>query len=358
MREQEKLEKEKIEKKITYKRLKTYLFLTFLFFLLSLLSIYIIYRMLGEADFDIYRLLKTKIVIPTFVCFLLYYFFDGIRVYYILRSLNTKVSLKLIYKLAFLNTFVSNVTPSATGGGFIQIYYLNKSGISIGDATAATTIRTVLTIFFFVVSIPFVLLIEKQLRYIPNHSGIFVYTFLMAFTYVFVIFFSVYKSRLFKKIVYSLLHILKRKKLISPGHFKKLSSVILKEITIYVYSMLDFIRTNPFYMLLSVIFTTLFLFSMFSFTAIIIKGLGYSVPYTAIISYQILVTFIMYFAPTPGSVGIAEGIYSYIFLNFVKPSDVVLLTAGWRFLTVYIGMLIGLLIFYIDVFKGILKFNK
>jgi len=51
-------------------------------------------------------------------------------------------------KITFLNVFVSNITPSAAGGGFIQIYYLNKYGVNIGDATAATTIRTAITIVF------------------------------------------------------------------------------------------------------------------------------------------------------------------------------------------------------------------
>jgi len=92
--------------------------------------------------------LKGDTLLYLLICLLFYFFFDCARFYYILKSLNITIPIKLILKITFLNIFASNITPSASGGGFIQIYYLNKYGVSIGDATAATTIRTAITIVF------------------------------------------------------------------------------------------------------------------------------------------------------------------------------------------------------------------
>jgi uncharacterized membrane protein YbhN (UPF0104 family) len=59
----------------------------------------------------------------------------------------------------------------------------------------------------------------------------------------------------------------------------------------------------------------------------------------------------MYFAPTPGASGVAEGGYGLLFSQLVKSRDLTLLTLLWRFLTIYIGVLIGLVVVYREVFS-------
>ena len=60
----------------------------------------------------------------------------------------------------------------------------------------------------------------------------------------------------------------------------------------------------------------------------------------------------MYFAPTPGATGVAEGSYSLLFTRFVNSSDIVPLIFAWRFLTKYIGMIIGMILFFTGFIKG------
>jgi hypothetical protein len=324
---------------------------TFVTIILSLFSLFAIYKIAGGADLGFYRFLKGKTLSYLFICLFFYFFFDCARFYYILKSLKITIPVKLILKITFLNIFVSNITPSASGGGFIQIYYLNKNGVSLGDATAATTIRTAITIVFFIIAVPITILVEKNLKYIPYHFGFIIYTVIVMLIYILLIFFTVYKSRLFKIIIYFSLKKLRKKKLISRKYFKRLSTFLLRELTIYTYSMIGFLKTTPHYTVLSLIFSALFLFSSFIFSVILIKSLGYNMPVTTIIGYQIVITFIMYFAPTPGSTGIAEGAYFYIFSSFIKQNDMVVLIATWRFFTIYIGMIIGLLIFYYCIIK-------
>lgn len=55
-------------------------------------------------------------------------------------------------------------------------------------------------------------------------------------------------------------------------------------------------------------------------------------------------TFVMYFAPTPGASGVAEGVFGLVFAGIVTASHLVLVTLAWRFLTVYLGMLVGIVI--------------
>ncbi|MDY6821175.1 MAG: lysylphosphatidylglycerol synthase transmembrane domain-containing protein [Deferribacterota bacterium] len=358
IKKEENLEINKVQSKLTYKKVRLYFYLTILTFFLSFLSIYIIYKIIGDTNVNFYSLFKLNIIIPCLICLVCYFFFDGIRFYYILRSLDVRVSKKLLAKVVFLNMFVSNITPSAVGGGFIQIFYLKKGGVNIGDATAATVIRTVITVVFFIIFVPIVILTEKNIRNTSYNIGIIFYTIVILLLYIFVIFFTVYKSKLFKKIIFLTLRKLKRKKIISRKRFKKINTFFLREISIYAFSMLNFLKTKPYYTILSVIFSGLFLFSSFTFSVIIIKGLGYDIPITSIIAYQVMVMFLMYFAPTPGSTGIAEGAYSFLFSGLIRSSDIVIVTAAWRFFTIYIGVIMGLIIFYFDIAKGFFNSNK
>lgn len=84
-----------------------------------------------------------------------------------------------------------------------------------------------------------------------------------------------------------------------------------------------------------------FLMSLFTFPALLLWGLGYDVPYLTVVGLLVATTFIMYFAPTPGASGVAEGVFGMVFAGIVTGGHLVLVTVAWRFLTVYLGMLIG-----------------
>jgi len=55
-----------------------------------------------------------------------------------------------------------------------------------------------------------------------------------------------------------------------------------------------------------------------------------------------LTTFVMYFAPTPGASGVSEGVFGSFFAQFVQSHHLLLIIFSWRFITIYLGMLIGM----------------
>jgi hypothetical protein len=59
----------------------------------------------------------------------------------------------------------------------------------------------------------------------------------------------------------------------------------------------------------------------------------------------------MYFAPTPGAAGVAEGGYGLLFSQLVQKQDITLLTLSWRFLTIYVGLVIGMFVIYREMFN-------
>ena len=80
--------------------------------------------------------------------------------------------------------------------------------------------------------------------------------------------------------------------------------------------------------------------------------------YYTIWSFEIVVTFFMYFTPTPGAAGLAEGGYGLLFAQLVQKKDILLLTVSWRFLTIYVGLVIGIFIIYREIFNHKRRLRK
>lgn len=86
----------------------------------------------------------------------------------------------------------------------------------------------------------------------------------------------------------------------------------------------------------------MFLLALFSFPALIFWALGYDLSYWLSLAKMVITTFIMYFSPTPGGSGIAEGVFGRFFSADLLTTHLVLAVVVWRTLTIYLGMLIGL----------------
>jgi uncharacterized protein (TIRG00374 family) len=251
--------------------------------------------------------------------------------------------------------FLSNITPFATGGAFAQIYFLNKKEISIGGATAATTVKTALPIIFFFITTPIILITDKSLfKIIPSGNNL-IYILSLVLMYILACygFYRVLKNtNIIKKRLSKILNLLENKKIISNNKVERFRNSSFLEIDVFAINIKRFLKGKKKYILLSIILMMLYLFVLFIFPVILIKGLNSSISTSQIISLQILLTFITYFAPTPGATGVAEGGFTLMFSNFVDKSDIVSLTFSWRFFTMYLGMLIGLIIFYGEIVKN------
>jgi len=331
---------------------KFYLFLL-LFLGLSFLSIYFVYKKIGGNSFAFDKQLisfdfLTYIVILLF----LYFLFDGLRLYFVLRSINEKVPFKDIFKLVFINIFISNVTPLATGGGFVQIFYLTKNGVPMGKASAATLIRTFLAVIFLFISAPLIIIFAKSGQFASFLTdNIYTYIFIILALYFLAFYVVVFKKRYICCIVYIFLRLLRKMHFISHRRFRRYKFKSIKQIILFSKSLAWFLKGDIKFVASSIFFTFMFLMSLFSFSAIILWELSYAVGYFDIVGLQVVITFLMYFAPTPGASGVAEGAYSVLFSKFVSQNDITLVTLSWRFFTIYIGVFIGMIVLYWDLFR-------
>ncbi len=324
-----------------------------LFALLTFLGFYAVYdQFAGKTLVFDTKLLAWSTVLSIAGLFVVYILSDGLRLYFTLRALGQRVPLKQIFRLVFINIFFSNVTPMATGGGVAQVWYLQRHGVRVGTATAATTIRTVLAVVFIFTLTPVFLLTLEALH---NQTLISRISWILAILIVLYLgFFSVVllRARWLIGPVSRVLKAMRMLHLISQERHIRWQYKCRREMLHFSYSFAIYLQGPKEFVSLSIFFTFLFLISLFSFPALIIAGLGYHVDYIVTTGLLVVTTFVMYFSPTPGAAGISEGVFGSFFSSILTPDHLILVILAWRVVTVYIGMLVGLVIMQLEIAPG------
>ncbi|KXS47450.1 MAG: hypothetical protein AWL62_2649 [Halanaerobium sp. T82-1] len=343
----------KKDKKL-YFNLKNLLLYFALFVSISIFSMYYINRIYSQgSNLDVFFSFPAAVIASLIGLLFFYYIFDASRLYFVLKTLNAEISFWNVYKLVFINFFISNITPLATGGGFAQVYFLQKKGIPLGKSSAAALIRTLLSATMLFLSVPFIIFRNKSMLNLLPSNYVFIYLVIFLALYVFVFYLLIFKVRLIMKIIYKFLYFLKSKHLLNKKRFRRIVRYIFKHLELFSEDLAFFIQGKKIFVFLSLLFTVIFLLTEFSFSFLILQGLGYNdTSFFQILIFQILVVFIMYFAPTPGAAGIAEGGYSLLFSRFVNQSDLFPLLFYWRFFSKYVGILIGVFVFFYLIIRG------
>lgn len=335
------------------RRITGYLALAGVFFALSFATLYVLHRSFSDQHLRIPPdMLSPGLIFSLAILLLCYFLADGLRLYAVIRALGFRIPFTVIIKLVFVNLFISNVTPLATGGGVVQVYFMNRQGMPVGEATAATSIRTMLAALILFTLAPIIIWLE------PNQFSMFLHRNVLygltgvSGAYLIVCWIILFRIRVIKIWILRFLSLLKRMKFISEHRFRTWFLKVSRELERLSAGFKRYFRKAPGWAALSVFFTALFLLLLFSFSIVLVRALGYQVPALTVLTFQIVVTFFMYFAPTPGAAGVAEGGYAILFAQLVQKQDIALLTLAWRFLTIYLGVFIGMIVTTRELFKS------
>ncbi|WP_347331965.1 lysylphosphatidylglycerol synthase transmembrane domain-containing protein [Marinimicrobium locisalis] len=317
-----------------------------LFVVLTIAGLYSVYGQFAgrEVKFDT-RLVQPWVLLALAALLAVYYISDALRLGYTLQALGHRLPFRKLLSLVFINLFFSNITPMATGGGFAQIWFLQREGIPIGHATAATTMRTLLAVAFIFSLTPVALIALPMFNgdWLPADIGVALALFITGYLGFFTI--VIFRTRWLIAPLSHLLRCLHRWHLLSDRRHQRWQYKARREMLRFSQAFGEYWSGSHWAVFLSVFFTAVFLLSLFSFPALLLLALDYSVNYLTTVALLLITTFIMYFSPTPGASGISEGVFGHFFRNLVSGPHLLLVTVAWRLLTIYLGMLIGLIIF-------------
>ena len=263
----------------------------FMFLLLLAVSIGIIYYTIDLDALKAISSFNSISLLLAVVALVAGMYFDGLRLQRLVKIGGYKLSIRAVLRVIFSNYFMAMLTPGASGGAVflrdaIEIPYISRD----------------------------MLLIFAVLAVIAALVG----------TYIL-------QTKYMRQFVYNLAQRFKAHN--TKDWLSKLETLNQGLGLLYkqpVQSLIVFIESGLSLLCLYCIAPAL----MYAFTP--------DIPIIDILDRMILLNLILYFAPTPGGTGIAEGLFVVLFSAFVPNGTVGIIAVGWRVVAEYMPFFIGM----------------
>lgn len=290
-----------------------------IFILLIVLTFYIILKDQDITEiFNIVQNVKIQYILIAMGSMCVYIICEAINIERTLKTLNEDSSFIQNIKYALIGFFFSSITPAASGGQPMQVYYMYKDKISIANST--------LTLLINLSSMQIVTISIALISVIFNHKYLnqalivfFILGILLNASALALLLIAIFSKKLLNKLINFVIKIMKKLKI---KNIEDKQMKLEAEVSKYQSSS-DYIKNNKL-VILKIVLTTYIQFIAF-----------YSVSYWVYCSFGlngynfmqiVLIQSILYATvsgiPSPGAVGVTEGGFIEIFKSII-PSNMI-----------------------------------
>ena len=289
-------------------------------------------------------------LIPAALCFLAAIIAEIYKYVLMMREMNKKPTFdekragKVARRTVLLGKYYDNITPAAIGGQPFQIYYMRKySGMPTGVSTSIPIFGMISNQLGFIIIAVFCFLfgsmsINNAVLIGTACFGLLFYAF-WPITVMIATFLPKATAELINIVVKFLyrIHIVKNRKTTTER--------VEYEVNEYAKSVKKILKTKGLFLktlALSVSFN--FLVSIIPF--FVLTAFGGNVDFLPCFVTTVAVTSAVYFIPTPGNAGAAEGAFFLVF-SALSSGYVFWAMLVWRFFSYYIYIIIGPIIYFV-----------
>ena len=294
-----------------------------------------------------------KWLIVGFICILMYWFLKTLPLYYFTKSHKKDFTYKSAIILLLRTQFVNAITPFATGGQPYQVYYLNKEGIRSSTSTSII-LENFIVYQIALVFLGIIAMVCNFFMHIFPHNDLLTHLITLGFiinTVVIIVSFMVaFGKKVSKKILHIGISILSKLKLVkdrekklekwneSITNFHNSAKVLMEDKKLF-FSMIivNLVALSILYMI-----PVFVLYAAGNFTSV---NVGLAIITSA------YVMLIGSFVPIPGGTGGLEYGFIKFYGFFISGSLLSATMLIWRFITYYFGLIIGGIVFNINVKK-------
>ena len=319
-----------------------------LFLIILILTFYIIFKNQDVTKIlEIIETIDLKYVLIGIVCMILYFVCDAINIKRTLTSLGEKINFFKSVKYTLIGFFFSAVTPAASGGQPMQVYYMNKDGVSVANSTLTLLINLtcmqIATISMALISVIF------NYKYMNGVLiGFFVLGILLNLSALTLLLISILSKKMTKGLINFTIKFLRFFKV---KNIEKKEEKIKKELDKYHESAI-FIKNNKNLMIKTLVttFVQFILYYVIAYWVYRSFGLN-SYNILQIASIQAVLYGTTSGIPSPGAVGVSEGGFFELFKGIYKEELIggaVLINRGINF---YLFVLISAIIVMIYTIK-------
>ncbi len=285
---------------------------------------------------------------------------DSLKYAVITDTVIGKANLLTSTKVAMLGRYYDNITPFASGGQPMQIYYLHKKGYSAGQSTAIVFIKYFVNMLCWMFIC--ILLMATQSgalnQYVTNEAtrklflvagwiGVAVNSAVPVMIILFVIF-----PRLTTKVVSACIWLLNKMRIVKDK--EKTMNKARRAVDEFCLAF-KIMSQNPWKFFLLICLCILEPLISMSLPYVVMVALGGTtdiswVTLLAVMTLNVYATMSVAIIPTPGNSGFAENAVLLAFAN-IASTVAFWVVFVWRFFTYYIYILIGMALTLFDVIR-------
>lgn len=293
---------------------------------------------------DTYRAIS-HIKLSYFLPCLLMIFADlmlgSLRNHIFIRHLYPGISHWVSFKANVANMFMGAVTPFHSGAGPGQLYVYNRHGVKVLDGFVVSLINMGATLVFMpMAGLLAIWIMQDQLAggLVPVllKYGFSVFAVFMGF-FVLAFFKPAWVAAVIRRLAALLGFLLPSKK----EKFAKKADLSGDNISKYQGICSSLLQKRPLLFPLSLLITTCLYLNKYAMQYVILLGLGLHPDLSQVIGIQVLIQFMIYFAPSPGGSGFAEASIAVLFVRLVPHAILPVFTLLQRSFLLFIPAIIG-----------------
>lgn len=335
------------------KLFKNYIFNTILIISLTIFVFWIILKDNYHNILQLMSHININYLILTFLFVIIVQILSGYSLSCFARLTNKNYNIINGLANTLIANFVSGITPSSTGGQIAQIYTFKKQNIRMSDSISIIWMDYIIS-QSMICLFGIIIVLFKFLYFYHEHSRLFIISLLGLLINIFLIF-GLYLATKHNKCYIFITHFLfnigcKLKIIKDREHTKNKLDEFLDRFNKEVIKL----KSNKILIIKSCIIHIIRLLFNYSIPFMIFLTLGQQVNLDIFIncfSLLIFVSLINTFFPMPGATGGTEITFMLMYQTMF---DLLTVQAGvllWRFLTYYILLIIGLIVFIYFKFK-------
>jgi uncharacterized protein (TIRG00374 family) len=281
----------------------------------------------------------------------------GLRHWVISRHVWPQASLKAMIIAGGMGAWAGYLTPVHAGASPMMVYTMRRFGIPIPVGMSTVFMSFVTTVAFFAIAGPLAVFLGagKSLGDVNALLGLSLYDLFVGTLTLFgglgvVILLLVLFPRLARDIFHKLAEVLgRRSERINARleEFRRGIDQMHESFTAY----LSF--RGLLALAVGVLLTSLAYAPRLLSGYVVLRAVGIQAQFIDVLLLQTLITFLLYFAPTPGASGIGEILTALVMQVYVPKAMVPLYTLLWRFFVTYGTMISGSIVFYRWVRRGL-----
>lgn len=320
-----------------------------LFLALIVLTFYIILKDQDVTEiFGIVANVKKEYILIAILCMCIYIICDAINIGRTLKALNEKSTFLKNIRYSLIGFFFSSITPAASGGQPMQVYYMYKDKISVANSTLALLINLsciqIVTISLAFISLAFNYKFLNKLL-----IGLFILGITLNLSALVLWLIFIFSKRITKGLINFVIKIMKFFKIKDIDSKKtRLESELVK-----YQDSAKYIKNNKLVILKTLLTTYIQFIFYYSITYFVYCSFGLSGHNIfEILTMQSVLYATVSGIPSPGAVGVSEGGYLEIFKTVFPEAQLnsaMLLSRGVNF---YLFVLISAVVVIINTMRA------